>query len=122
MQMPKNLDDRYSFKGVFVPKEIWVSKQLRAMEKLIFIEIYALDRDFGCVADNSHFAEMFGIKDRMVRGWIKSLKDKGLVSVEINKANDTRTIRVIGKFKHVTDDQSVQFGIDKKQLASKLSA
>ena len=86
METPDNLDNRYAFKGVFVPKEIWVSKELKAMEKLIFVEIYALDREFGCVANNAHFADMFGLKDRMVRNWIKSLKDKGLVEVEIDEA------------------------------------
>lgn len=122
MQMENNFDNRYAFKGVFVPKEIWVSKELKAMEKLIFIEIYALDRDFGCIADNAHFADMFGIKDRMVRNWIKSLKDKGLIEVEINKAKDTRTIRVVGKFKRVTDEEAVQYGLAKKCLSKKLAA
>lgn len=120
--MENNFDNRYAFKGVFVPKEIWVSKELKAMEKLIFIEIYALDRDFGCIADNAHFADMFGIKDRMVRNWIKSLKDKGLIEVEINKAKDTRTIRVVGKFKRVTDEEAVQYGLAKKCLSKKLAA
>lgn len=122
MEMTDSLDNRYAFKGVFVPKDIWVSKQLKAMEKLIFIEIYALDREFGCVADNSHFAEMFGLKDRMVRNWIKSLKDKGLIEVEINKAKDTRTIRVVGKFKRVSDEDAVTFGLAKNRLSKKLAA
>lgn len=121
MDQLDKFDNRYAFKGVFVPKEIWVSRELKAMEKLIFVEIYALDRDFGCVANNAHFADMFGLKDRMVRNWIKSLKDKGLIEVEINKAKDTRTIRVVGKFKRVSDGEAVKYGLAKKQLARKMA-
>ena len=121
MEQTQNLDSRYAFKGVFVPKEIWVSKQLKAMEKLIFVEIYALDREFGCVANNAHFADMFGLKERMVRGWIKSLKDKGLVEVTLDKAKDTRTIHVVGKFKRVSDSDAAKFGLAKANLLKKMS-
>ncbi len=121
MEQANNFDNRYAFKGVFVPKEIWVSKQLKAMEKLIFVEIYALDREFGCVAGNAHFADMFGLKERMVRNWIKSLKDKGLIEVTLDKVKDTRTIRVVGKFKRVSDQEAVKFGLAKAELLKKMS-
>ena len=42
------------FKGVYVPKEIWLTPELTGYERLIFMEVYSLDRKFGCVAGNEH--------------------------------------------------------------------
>ncbi len=111
---PKSSDR--DFKGVYVPKEIWVTPELTGYERLIFMEIYSLDREFGCVASNEHFAEWLGIGVRQVRDYIKRLKDKGLVAVKINKAKDIRTIKVIGKYAHVTDEQIREVGFLKKDL------
>jgi hypothetical protein len=107
------------FKGVYIPKEIWLTPELTGYERLIFMEIYSLDRKFGCVAHNEHFAEWLGISERQVQDYIKRLKDKGLLSVELNKAKDTRVIRVIGRLAHVTDEQLEEVGFLKKQLVDR---
>ena len=93
----KFLNQERDFKGVYIPKEIWLTPELTGYERLIFMEIYSLDRKFGCIAHNDHFAEWLGISERQVQDYIKRLKDKGLLSVELNKAKDTRVIRVIGR-------------------------
>ena len=107
------------FKGVYIPKEIWLTPELTGYERLIFMEVYSLDRKFGCVASNDHFAEWLGISERQVQDYIKRLKDKGLISVTINKAKDTRVIRVIGRYAHVSEEQIAEVGFLKKQLAAK---
>ena len=114
--------DDYDFKGVFVPKEIWVSREMAGSEKLILIEIHALDRKFGCVADNEHFALLFGMSVRQVQRYIKELKEKGFVSVEINKANDTRVMSVIGKYARIKDEDLERLGSLKKLLVDKYRA
>lgn len=90
------------FKGAFIPKEIWCNPELNGDEKLMWGEIYSLDNDFGCIASNEHFMEMFGFNnDRKAQRLIKSLKDKGYITVEHDKRKDTRVIHVLGKFRHL---------------------
>lgn len=115
----RNLSQERDFKGVYIPKEIWLTPELTGHERLIFMEVYSLDRKFGCVASNEHFAAWLGISERQVQDYIKRLKDKGLILVTINKAKDTRVIRVIGRYAHVTDEQIAEIGFLKKQLARK---
>lgn len=46
------------FKGVWIPKEIWLDKRLNALEKVILTEIDSLDcGEKGCWASNKHLAE-----------------------------------------------------------------
>jgi hypothetical protein len=113
------LNQERDFKGVYIPKEIWLTPELTGYERLIFMEIYSLDRKFGCIASNEHFAEWLGISERQVQDYIKRLKDKELISVDLNKAKDTRVIRVIGRLAHVTEEQIAEVGFLKKQLAGK---
>ncbi len=119
MAFPKSSER--DFKGVFIPKEIWVTPELTGYERLIFMEIHSLDREFGCVAGNQHFSNGLGISERQLRDYIKRLKDKELISVEINKAKDMRTIHVIGKYARVSDEQIAEVGYLKKQLANNMN-
>jgi hypothetical protein len=92
------------FKGVWIPKEIWLSTQLSLMEKVLFVEIHSLDNERGCFASNRHFADFFNMSDRQIRRYILSLKEKGLISVTI--LNDTdRIIRAVGKYARVKEPQ-----------------
>jgi len=46
------------FKGVWIPKEIWLDKQLNALDKVILTEVDSLDKgDDGCYASNKFIAE-----------------------------------------------------------------
>ena len=110
------------FKGVWIPKEIWLSREMTPTEKLIFTEIYSLDREFGCTAKNEHFQEFFGLSERQVRDYIKRLRDKGLIEVQQNKANDSRTIRVIGKFARVSEEDIAKLGFLRAELVDKFRA
>ena len=88
-------------------------------EKLIFTEIYSLDRDFGCTAKNEHFMDFFNLSARQVREYIKRLKDNGLISVALNKAKNSRTIRVVGKFARVSEKDIAKLGFLRGQLVDK---
>lgn len=45
------------FKGVWIPKEIWLNTALTATEKFILTEIDSLDNEKGCTASNEYLAE-----------------------------------------------------------------
>src|SRR5512145_1551891 len=55
------------FKGVWIPREIWLSPTLSLMEKVLFVEIHSLDNERGCYASNRHFAAFFGVSERQIR-------------------------------------------------------
>ncbi|SRR6266511_3303677 len=77
------------FKGVWIPKEIWLSGELSLLEKVLFVEIHSLDNERGCYASNRHFAEFFGISERQIRTYIGSLRDKGFITVSIQNRKRT---------------------------------
>ena len=92
------------FKGIWIPKEVWLSPTLSLMEKVLFVEIHSLDNERGCFASNRYFAEFFGISDRQIRNVISSLKAKGFVTVTVRNKNE-RVIRAAGKYRRVSDAQ-----------------
>ena len=115
----KRIHHERDFKGVYIPKEIWLTPELTGYERLIFMEIYSLDRAFGCIAENAHFADWLGISERQVQDYIKRLKDKGLITVALNKVKDTRTIKAAGRYARISEEQIMEIGFLKSQLASK---
>jgi len=93
------------FKGAFIPKDIWINPELSGDEKLMWGEIFTLDNSFGCIAGNEHFMTMFGYaNERKPQRLIKSLKEKEYIIVEVDKKDDSRTIRITGKYRHLNDD------------------
>ena len=117
-RQPANKRD---FKGVFIPKEIWCNRDLNGDEKMLWGEVYALDNDFGCIASNEHFMEMFGFNnDRKPQRIIKSLKDKGYIKVDPEKRSNLRTITVIGKFRHLDGQEMENLHALKQGLIHKI--
>src|SRR6266850_5115844 len=92
------------FKGIWIPKEIWLSDQLSLMEKVLFVEIHSLDNERGCFASNAYFANFFGLHPRRIAAHIASLKEKGFITLRIENHNE-RVIHVVGKFARVPDSE-----------------
>ena len=82
-------------KGIWLPIEIIRNKSLSNNEKLLLMEINQLSMlDKGCIASNSHFAELFQINKTAVSRLVNSLIKKGLIESIIKKGsrNTFRTI------------------------------
>src|ERR1051326_1320460 len=109
-----------AFKGVWIPKEIWLSDKLSLMEKVLFVEIHSLDNERGCFASNRYFAEFFNISERQITTYISSLKDKGFITVAIRDRND-RTIRTAGKDARASDEQIRRLQQIRSDIADKFS-
>ena len=95
-----------AFKGIWIPKEIWLNKDLTVMEKLFLVEIDSLDNDKGCYASNKYFAEFFGISKGRCSQIINSLNEKQLISIEYfyeGKEVKKRTIKVVNKLNRVVN-------------------
>lgn len=69
------------FKGIWIPKDIYLSKELSWTDKLIFIEINSLDNEDHCVASNAYFSNFLGISERSVSRSISKLIQLGYVKV-----------------------------------------
>lgn len=61
---------------------------LKANEKLLYAEITALSNKNGfCNASNRYFSELYKVNKETVSYWIRSLKEKGYIHVEIERNN-----------------------------------
>lgn len=69
------------FKGVWIPREIYLNKELSWTEKLLLIEIDSLDCGDGCTASNNYFMDLFGLAERTVQLALAKLKELGFVEV-----------------------------------------
>lgn len=70
------------FKGVWIPKEVWLDKRLSMLDKGILTEIDSLDMgENGCFASNEHLAEFCQCSLTKVSTSISKLIELGYVSV-----------------------------------------
>ena len=84
--------DKRGFKGIWIPREIWLHEGLTMQEKIMLVEIDSLDNENGCFAQNKHFADFLGIGERRVQTIIKSLKAKGYLEISFTYKPGTREI------------------------------
>ena len=93
-------DYERDFKGVWIPKEIWLNNDLTIMEKVFLVEIDSLDNEDGCYASNKHFSEFFQLSKGRCSQIINSLKEKGYIKISYKRKDnqiEKRTIRVVNK-------------------------
>jgi len=81
------------FEGIWIPKEIWLNKNLNILEKCLLAEIKSLDGKKGCFASNSYFAKFFGVKEQNISKHITKLKKLGYVK-QIKFDGRTRFLKV----------------------------
>lgn len=73
-------EQQRDFKGVFIPREIWLDKRLNAIEKVIFTEIDSLDsEESGCYASNEYLADFCQCSVSKVSSAISKLKELGYI-------------------------------------------
>lgn len=68
------------FKGVWIPKEVWLDLNLTWMEKLLLVEIDSLDNEKGCFASNKYFAEFFQLSPSRISELVSQLVSKGYIT------------------------------------------
>ena len=69
------------FKGVWIPKEIWLDTRLNALDKIILVEINSLDGEDGCFASNEYLAEFCQCSEAKVSKSISLLTELGYIEV-----------------------------------------
>lgn len=70
------------FKGIWIPKEVYLDKRLNALEKIILVEIDSLDNgEDGCYASNEYLAEFCQCSQAKVSTAISKLVKCGYLEV-----------------------------------------
>ena len=82
------------FKGVWIPKEIWLNTELSITDKVLLAEIDSLDNENHCTASNEYFSEFFKVSVPTISRSIKKLKDLGFIETEMVNSN-TGSYRII---------------------------
>lgn len=69
------------FKGVWIPKEIWLNKGLSIIEKCLLVEIDSLDNDVerGCFASNEYLGDFIGVSPGRAANIITDLKKRKFI-------------------------------------------
>jgi hypothetical protein len=76
-------ENERDFKGVWIPKEIWLDERLNALEKVILTEIDSLDNgERGCWASNKHIADFCQCSETKVSTSISKLVELGYLCVQ----------------------------------------
>ena len=87
------------FKGVFIPKDIWLSEELSLIEKCLFVEIDSLDNSDHCYASNEHFAKFLGCSEKTVSRAIQTLENRKMIEVSRTVTKEgTKRIMSVGRW------------------------
>ena len=76
-------DEKRDFKGVWIPKEIWLDERLNALDKCIFVEVDSLDNEeTGCYASNKYLADFCKCSETKVSTALSKLINLGYLYVQ----------------------------------------
>lgn len=69
------------FKGIWIPKEIWLHPELSLQAKALWAEIHSLysNSHGGCFASNEYLCQFLGVKERALQYILKELRDNSLL-------------------------------------------
>ena len=75
------MNENRDFKGIWIPKEIWLDTRLTALDKIILAEIDSLDNEDGCWASNDYIAEFCQCSRAKVTASVSKLISLGFITV-----------------------------------------
>jgi hypothetical protein len=91
------------FEGIWIPRELWQTKELTLIEKCFLCEINSLDNEEGCYASNSHFSDWSGLTTQRCSQIIKSLEEKKYISVRYEREGKSVKRRVVNILDRVSN-------------------
>ena len=100
------------FKGVWIPKEIWLNEDLGWSEKLLLVEIDSLSKNGECFASNEHFGKFLKLSKKRVSELITELHRAGYITVQLvyregSKQIEKRIIKPIAEIRHTPSGKSL---------------
>lgn len=73
------MEPERDFKGVWIPKEIYLAPDLSALEKILLAEIDSLDHGDGSYASNEYYATFLGVGIKYIEKMLTQLRKKSYV-------------------------------------------
>ena len=70
------------FKGIWIPKEVYLNKELNWTDKILLVEIHSLDNKDGCFASNEYFSEFLDVSTTTISKSISKLISFGYMYIE----------------------------------------
>ena len=102
------ISENRDFKGVWIYKNLYLSREYTPNEKFLLLEIYSLSKGSKkqCYANNRHFADFIGVKENTIQKAILKLEKNGHIRREYTYKNGTREIasRIITLTQKFYDD------------------
>lgn len=71
-----------NFKGIWIPKEIYLDERLSWTERILIGEIESLDNENGCFASNAYFSKFLRVSERTISESISKLKELNYISLD----------------------------------------
>lgn len=102
------------FKGVWIPKEIWLNENLTMLEKVILTEIDSLDNEQHCVAGNEYLSQFCQCSEWKVSTAVKKLIELGYLEVVSFDGRHRRLRSCISNLSH--KNYEADFGKPKDSL------
>lgn len=91
------------FKGVWIPKAVWLDERLNALDKVILTEIDSLDQGSrGCYASNKHIAEFCQCSETKVSTAISKLVKLGYLTIQSFDGRKRELKSSLSKFERQT--------------------
>lgn len=99
------------FKGVWIPKEIWLNEELCWSGKLLLVEIDSLAKNGECFASNEYLGKFLKLSKRRVSELITELNRSGYIEVDLvykegSKEVEKRVIRPLAKIRYTPSEES----------------
>lgn len=76
------MEQKRSFKGVWIPRDIWLAEDLSMQEKVLLVEIDSLDNEDGCYATNEYFGRFMGLSAKHISRLVSSLTKKKKLNIK----------------------------------------
>lgn len=93
--MTEDKEQFRSFKGIWIPRIIWLADDLSITEKVFLAEINSLDNNDGCFASNSYFSDFFKLSPQRASQIVNGLIKKKLLSVVYERSGKQIKKRVL---------------------------
>jgi len=88
------MKENRDFKGVWIPKDIWLNPDLSIIEKVLLVEIDSLDNsDKGCFASNEYLAKFVQLSEGRLANIICDLKKRNLL-IQVFSDGRNRGLRI----------------------------
>lgn len=102
------------FKGVWIPREVWLDDRLNALDKIILAEIDSLDNgDEHCYAGNDYLAEFCQCSTSKVTKTVSKLINLGYIAVH---SFDGRVRRLRSSLVNFTAQSSKKYEADEQNI------